>query len=191
MSSHGRQREAASGRVEKKSRSVRTKDIEYGGKLVNFLPVRVVLSTPFCGKTCWKQTQYKGQLCLYLDWLQPGKGFSVTCGKGGGGNRHEKRKAQRTLAKLLAAYTSGNRKDENAQHLEVGYPSDFLQQGIRIIDTPGTNSLEQWHEDVTKEAIREQADACIILTSAEKPFPESFCRFWRITLKTFCKPVFL
>ena len=101
------------------------------------------------------------------------------CTYGRGGKAKQTRSVENAaaLAKLLAAYTSGNRKDENAQHLEVGYPSDFLQQGIRIIDTPGTNSLEQWHEDVTKEAIREQADACIILTSAEKPFPESFCRF--------------
>lgn len=98
-------------------------------------------------------------------------------GRGGKGKQTRSVENAAALAKLLAAYTSGNRKDENAQHLEVGYPSDFLQQGIRIIDTPGTNSLEQWHEDVTKEAIREQADACIILTSAEKPFPESFCRF--------------
>ena len=100
-----------------------------------------------------------------------------TCGKGGRGKQTRKTESSAALAKLLAAYTSGDRKDENVQHLEVGYPSDFLQQGICIIDTPGTNSLEQWHEDVTKEAIREQADACIILTSAEKPFPESFCRF--------------
>lgn len=100
-----------------------------------------------------------------------------TYGKGGRGKQTRKTESSAALAKLLAAYTSGDRKDENVQHLEVGYPSDFLQQGICIIDTPGTNSLEQWHEDVTKEAIREQADACIILTSAEKPFPESFCRF--------------
>ena len=100
-----------------------------------------------------------------------------TYGRGGKGKQTRSVENAAALAELLAAYTSGNRKDENAQHLEVGYPSDFLQQGIRIIDTPGTNSLEQWHEDVTKEAIREQADACIILTSAEKPFPESFCRF--------------
>ena len=100
-----------------------------------------------------------------------------TYGEGGRGKQTRKTESSAALAKLLAAYTSGDRKDENARYLEGGYPSDFLQQGIRIIDTPGTNSLEQWHEDVTKEAIREQADACIILTSAEKPFPESFCRF--------------
>lgn len=106
-----------------------------------------------------------------------------TYGEGGRGKKIRKTESTAALAKHLAAYTSGDRKDENARHLEVGYPSDFLQQGICIIDTPGTNSLEQWHEDVTKEAIREQADACIILTSAEKPFPESFCRFLEDNLR--------
>lgn len=96
---------------------------------------------------------------------------------GGMGKKTQRVDSSEALAKLLKGYTSGEQKNANVQHLEVGYPSDFLQQGICIIDTPGTNSLEQWHEDVTKETIREQTDACIILTSAEKPFPESFCRF--------------
>ena len=81
------------------------------------------------------------------------------------------------LGALLQSYTSGERQEEGVQYLEVGYPSDFLQQGICIIDTPGTNSLEQWHEEVTKRTIREQADACIILTSGEKPLPQTFSRF--------------
>ena len=81
------------------------------------------------------------------------------------------------LGALLQAYTSGKYKDEDIEYLEVGHPSDFLEKGICIIDTPGTNSLEKWHEEITKQTVSEQADACIILTSAEKPFPETFCRF--------------
>lgn len=84
---------------------------------------------------------------------------------------------QGKLRTLLQSYTSGERREDSVQYLEVEYPSDFLQQGICIVDTPGTNSLEQWHEEVTKRTIREQADACIILTSAEKPLPQTFCRF--------------
>ena len=98
-------------------------------------------------------------------------------GEGGRGKKIQKTESAAALAKLLRIYTSGEQKEIDVHHLEVGYPSDFLNQGICIIDTPGTNSLEQWHEDVTKKAIREQADACIVLTSAEKPFPESFCYF--------------
>ncbi len=56
-------------------------------------------------------------------------------------------------------------------------PSEALKAGIRIIDTPGTNSLERWHEETTRRAIRELSDVSIILTSASAPFPESFCDF--------------
>ena len=98
-------------------------------------------------------------------------------GEGGREKKIRKTESAAALAKLLRTYTSGEQEEIDVHHLEVGYPSDFLNQGICIIDTPGTNSLEQWHEDITKKAIREQADACIVLTSAEKPFPESFCHF--------------
>ena len=59
-----------------------------------------------------------------------------TYGEGERGKQTRKTESSAALAKLLAAYTSGDRKDENARYLEVGYPSDFLQQGICIIDTP-------------------------------------------------------
>lgn len=81
------------------------------------------------------------------------------------------------LGKVLQEYTSADLGNNNIACLEVGHPSDFLKQGICIIDTPGTNSLESWHTDVTKDTIREQADACIVLIDAHKPFPQSFSRF--------------
>lgn len=81
------------------------------------------------------------------------------------------------LGKVLQEYTSSDRGDNNIACLEVGHPSEFLQRGICIIDTPGTNSLESWHTDVTRDTIREQADACIVLIDAHKPFPQSFSRF--------------
>ena len=79
------------------------------------------------------------------------------------------------LAELLQVFTSGNK--SLFRTLEVGFPSDFLNKGICIIDTPGTNSVEQWHEEITKDTIRYKADACIILISAEKPLPQTFRRF--------------
>lgn len=97
--------------------------------------------------------------------------------EGGGGKTTLKVNTSEALANLLKMYTSDENKNESAQHVEVGYPSDFLKQGVCIIDTPGTNSLEQWHEDITKRTLREDADACIVLISAEKPLPETFCRF--------------
>lgn len=59
----------------------------------------------------------------------------------------------------------------------VGIPSSFLHNNIRIIDTPGTNSLETWHEETTKRALSEMSDISLILTAAEKPLPTSLIDF--------------
>lgn len=90
------------------------------------------------------------------------------------------------LAERLSGYNSSleddptaamEEKSGSAPQLEVGHPSDFLRQGVCIIDTPGTNSLARWHEDVTRRTLRQDADACMVLTGAEKPFPQTFRHF--------------
>ena len=43
----------------------------------------------------------------------------------------------------------------------VKHHSDFLIKGVVVIDTPGTNTPEVWHEKVTKEAL-DLSDASII-----------------------------
>lgn len=59
----------------------------------------------------------------------------------------------------------------------IEHPSDFLKGGIVIIDTPGTNSNEKWHEEVTKSALRDISDTSLILTTADKPLPETLNSF--------------
>jgi GTPase SAR1 family protein len=59
----------------------------------------------------------------------------------------------------------------------IEHPAAALKDGISIIDTPGTNSIERWHEDVTKTAIRDISDVSIILTSAENPLPNTLNSF--------------
>ena len=61
-------------------------------------------------------------------------------------------------------------------------PSIILKNGYRIIDTPGTNSLELWHEEVTCRAIRELSDLSIILTDATQPMPATLMSFLDNTL---------
>ena len=55
--------------------------------------------------------------------------------------------------------------------------SESLEKGIRIIDTPGTNATEQWHEQVTRRAIRELSDLSVILVDATRPLPQTLCTF--------------
>lgn len=56
-------------------------------------------------------------------------------------------------------------------------PSDFLRAGVRIIDTPGTGSQAQWHDEVTRRAIRDEADACIVLIPAVEPLSQTLRDF--------------
>lgn len=69
--------------------------------------------------------------------------------------------------------------DENSDisRAEIGLPSELLKRGICIIDTPGTNSVNVWHDETTRRIIREQADGCIVLTGAVAPMPASLCGF--------------
>lgn len=53
------------------------------------------------------------------------------------------------------------------RHLRVGMPSEFLRSGYRIIDTPGVNSLEGWHEELTVQGIAELSDISIILSPVD------------------------
>lgn len=61
--------------------------------------------------------------------------------------------------------------------VRVYLPSEILKDNFRIIDTPGTNVTEAWHEDVTVRALQSDSDLSIILISAEKPVPETMLKF--------------
>lgn len=63
------------------------------------------------------------------------------------------------------------------QHVHVYLPSQSLAKDIRVIDTPGTNAVELWHEETTVRAISETSDLSIILVNATKVLPETFCTF--------------
>lgn len=66
--------------------------------------------------------------------------------------------------------------------VRVGLPSENLKRGLRIIDTPGTNAIEQWHEDVTRTAIREFSDLSVILVDATRPLPDTLTAFIQANL---------
>ncbi len=81
------------------------------------------------------------------------------------------------LSCRLSSVTTNPETAKAIKLVRVGLPSQLLAQGIRIIDTPGTNSTESWHEDVTKEAIQNLSDLSIILTDAIHPLPQTLIDF--------------
>lgn len=80
-----------------------------------------------------------------------------------------------TLSRLTAHGDEGS----VGAHIELGHPSDFLRAGVRIADTPGTGSLSQWHDEVTRKTLREEADGCIVLTPAVQPLSQTLRDFLR------------
>ena len=57
-------------------------------------------------------------------------------------------------------------------YIEIGHPLSLLADGVEIIDTPGTNDLDQVREEITFRFIP-QADAAIMLLSAEQILTKS------------------
>lgn len=86
------------------------------------------------------------------------------------------------LSSALQHYTTDPSYADTINYVRVTLPSDILKNGFRIIDTPGTNSLEQWHEEITRRAINDISDMSIILVDASRPMPETLVGFVESTL---------
>ena len=86
------------------------------------------------------------------------------------------------LSAGIEAVTTDPRTARQLSGVTVLLPSENIKDRFRIIDTPGTNSLEKWHEDITVSAINDVSDLSVIITDATRLFPESFCNFLRSTL---------
>lgn len=82
-----------------------------------------------------------------------------------------------TLRLDLIDLTTNPKEGKRLRCVYVGLPSPTLQKGYRIIDTPGTNAIDLWHEDVTRRAINEYSDMSILVTDAIKPLPKSMTTF--------------
>lgn len=107
--------------------------------------------------------------------------FSITLADFSGKSSKKVYKSIDSLRKQLHIYTTDAVYAQKIHYVTVTLPSDILKNGYRIIDTPGTNSLELWHEEITCRAIREP-DLSIILTDATQPMPETLMAFLDNTL---------
>lgn len=87
-----------------------------------------------------------------------------------------------SLRQQLHIYTTDAAYAKKIDYVTVTLPSDILKNGYRIIDTPGTNSLELWHEEVTCRAIKELSDLSIILTDSTQLMPATLVSFLDNTL---------
>ena len=108
--------------------------------------------------------------------------FSITTNDFSGQQKKELFDNINQLRNQLHIYTTDPAYGKQINYVVVTLPSNILKNGFRIIDTPGTNSMELWHEDVTRRAVNELSDLSIILTDATKPMPATLINFVDSTL---------
>jgi hypothetical protein len=64
---------------------------------------------------------------------------------------------------------SGNPKNQkNVAEVSIRYPSPYLREGVRLIDTPGVGSVYQHNTDVAYEYLP-RCDAAVFLISVDQP----------------------
>lgn len=108
--------------------------------------------------------------------------FSITLTDFEGNSKKMSYKSINSLRQQLHHYTTDPAYAKKVSYVTVTLPSDILKNGYRIIDTPGTNSLELWHEDITRRAIQDLSDLSIVLTDATQPMPTTLVSFVDNTL---------
>ncbi len=108
---------------------------------------------------------YDSQYRIHLEYLDGRKDKKLTYS------------AFEELKNHLDHYTTESAAAKVLKTVRVYLPSEILKNNFRIIDTPGTNVTEAWHEDVTVRTLKKDSDLSIILISAEKPAPETMLKF--------------
>lgn len=79
----------------------------------------------------------------------------------------------------LSSFTTDSAAAKRLKQVHAYLPSEMLQGDLCIIDTPGTNVTEAWHEEATIRTLREESDLSVILISAERPVTETLIAFIR------------
>ena len=81
------------------------------------------------------------------------------------------------LMKIFDTVTTSNEISETLEDVQMTYPAEILRNGIVIVDTPGTDSLNPKHTLITQKAIREVCDIAIIVVPATQPLTMTMVDF--------------
>ena len=88
------------------------------------------------------------------------------------------------LKTALHAFTTQSDPASGLEEVRVGLPAGIPDTALRIIDTPGTNVTEAWHEEVTIRTLEGTSDLSVVLISATRPVPDTLLTFLRANLKS-------
>lgn len=87
-------------------------------------------------------------------------------------NRYDK-----YLLDVFDKITTSNEISQTLDEVSVFYPSKILKNGIVIVDTPGTDSLNPTHSEITRRAIKDICDIALVITNATQAFPQTLADY--------------
>lgn len=77
------------------------------------------------------------------------------------------------LLEVFDHITTSDEISKTLAEVTVYYPSKLLNNGIVIVDTPGTDSLTPSHAEITRHAIKEICDIAFVIIPATQPLSQS------------------
>lgn len=81
--------------------------------------------------------------------------------------------------KLISVEEIGKKVD----YVTFYYKNEYMPNGIALVDTPGTESLNSRHNEVTKNAIDNICDAIVVVIPQEKPVSEDLIDYINTNLE--------
>lgn len=81
-------------------------------------------------------------------------------------------------AASVQEYVAAQKKLAKVDYAQISYPLSFCQNGVEVVDTPGTNDLNTMRLDITYNYLT-HADAVVLLLSATQPLSASEADFLR------------
>lgn len=85
--------------------------------------------------------------------------------------------------KVFDKITTSNEVSTELDEVIVYYPSPILQNGLVIVDTPGTDSLIPEHNLITQRAIKDVCDLALVVVPATTPLSMTLVDFFEANLR--------
>lgn len=81
--------------------------------------------------------------------------------------------SDRYLLEVFDSITTSDEISKSLNEVTVYYPSELLNNGIVIVDTPGTDSLTPSHAEISRRAIKEICDIALVIIPATQPLSQT------------------
>jgi hypothetical protein len=135
----------------------------------NLLPASVVQATT-AAATMLRQGPADGLIVKYKDGRE--ESIELPAGRGGGGGGW-----RASFETALAHFCAVEDVARGIELVTITTPAAVLENGLVIVDTPGTNVDNPRHVDTAIWAVRELCDGAIVVVPANIPLSQSFADF--------------